>query len=72
MPPSQNPSEKAIDQTWKRIDRFLPDLKKELTLDDPKPSSGNRRNKVQRRERKLERARTPLEMGWWSCWFAIT
>lgn len=34
MPPSQDPSkEKLWSESWKRIDRFLPDLKKELALD---------------------------------------
>lgn len=34
VPPSQDPSqEKLWVETWKRIDRFLPDLRKELDLD---------------------------------------
>lgn len=34
VPPSQDPSkEKLWSESWKRIDRFLPDLKKELALD---------------------------------------
>ena len=34
MPPSQDPSkEKLWVETWKRLDRFLPDLRKELDLD---------------------------------------
>lgn len=34
MPPSQDPSkEKLWSESWKRIDRFLPELKKELALD---------------------------------------
>ncbi|TVY38452.1 Uncharacterized protein LSUB1_G004093 [Lachnellula subtilissima] len=37
VPPSQDASqEKLWTETWKRIDRFLPDLRKELDL-DPKP-----------------------------------
>lgn len=37
VPPSQDPSqEKLWTETWKRIDRFLPDLRKEVDL-DPKP-----------------------------------
>lgn len=34
VPPSQDPSkEKLWVETWKRLDRFLPDLRKELDLD---------------------------------------
>jgi golgi-specific brefeldin A-resistance guanine nucleotide exchange factor 1 len=34
VPPSEDPSqEKLWVETWKRLDRFLPDLKKELDLD---------------------------------------
>lgn len=34
VPPSQDPSkEKLWTESWKRIDRFLPDLRKELALD---------------------------------------
>ena len=37
VPPSQDPrQEKLWTETWKRIDRFLPDLRKELALDDTK------------------------------------
>ncbi len=37
VPPSQDPKqEKLWTETWKRIDRFLPDLRKELALDDTK------------------------------------
>jgi brefeldin A-resistance guanine nucleotide exchange factor 1 len=37
IPPSQNPDhEKLWVETWKRIDRFLPDLKKDLDLEAPK------------------------------------
>jgi len=36
VPPSQDPSkEKLWTETWKRIDRFLPDLRSELALEDP-------------------------------------
>jgi brefeldin A-resistance guanine nucleotide exchange factor 1 len=36
VPPSKDPSqEKLWVETWKRIDRFLPDLRKELDLDAP-------------------------------------
>jgi brefeldin A-resistance guanine nucleotide exchange factor 1 len=34
VPPSTNPSqEKLWVETWKRLDRFLPDLRKELELE---------------------------------------
>jgi len=34
IPPSQDPShEKLWVETWKRLDRFLPDLRKDLDLD---------------------------------------
>jgi brefeldin A-resistance guanine nucleotide exchange factor 1 len=37
VPPSQNPEREQLwTETWKRIDRFLPDLKNELLMDDPK------------------------------------
>lgn len=37
VPPSQDSShEKLWVETWKRLDRFLPDLRKELDLDEPK------------------------------------
>lgn len=37
VPPSQNPElEELWNETWKRIDRFLPDLRKDLALDEPK------------------------------------
>ncbi|KAG9234636.1 hypothetical protein BJ875DRAFT_461136 [Amylocarpus encephaloides] len=37
VPPSQDPAhEKLWVETWKRIDRFLPDLRKELDLEGPK------------------------------------
>lgn len=37
VPPSQNPErEKLWTETWKRIDRFLPDLRNELFAEDPK------------------------------------
>jgi brefeldin A-resistance guanine nucleotide exchange factor 1 len=34
VPPQQDPThEKLWVETWKRLDRFLPDLRKELDLD---------------------------------------
>ena len=36
VPPSKDPSqEKLWVETWKRIDRFLPDLRTELALEEP-------------------------------------
>ncbi|KAL1876336.1 hypothetical protein VTK73DRAFT_9579 [Phialemonium thermophilum] len=36
IPPSQNPEkDKLWTETWKRIDRFLPNLRKELFLEEP-------------------------------------
>lgn len=35
VPPQEDPSqEKLWVETWKRIDRFLPDLRNELALED--------------------------------------
>lgn len=37
VPPSQDDSqEKLWVETWKRLDRFLPDMRKELELDETK------------------------------------
>ena len=37
VPPSQNPEREELwNETWKRIDRFLPALRNDLALDDPK------------------------------------
>lgn len=36
VPPSNDPSkEKLWAETWKRIDRFLPELRNDLALDQP-------------------------------------
>jgi len=36
VPPSRNPEREELwNETWKRIDRFLPDLRKDLDLDEP-------------------------------------
>lgn len=36
VPPSKDPSqEKLWVETWKRIDRFLPELRTELALEEP-------------------------------------
>jgi len=38
IPPQQDPThEKLWVETWKRLDRFLPDLRKELDLDLKEP-----------------------------------
>ncbi|RYP58146.1 hypothetical protein DL769_009081 [Monosporascus sp. CRB-8-3] len=38
VPPSKDPSqEKLWVETWKRIDRFLPDLRNDLQLEEPSP-----------------------------------
>jgi golgi-specific brefeldin A-resistance guanine nucleotide exchange factor 1 len=36
VPPSRNPEREELwNETWKRIDRFLPDLRNDLALDEP-------------------------------------
>lgn len=51
VPPSEDPSqEKLWVETWKRIDRFLPDLRKDLDLEKPVEA-----------EKKEEKAATPVE-----------
>ncbi|KAI8958925.1 hypothetical protein F5Y11DRAFT_334599 [Daldinia sp. FL1419] len=38
VPPSKDPSQENLwVETWKRIDRFLPDLRNELALEEPEP-----------------------------------
>ncbi|KAI1652688.1 hypothetical protein F4813DRAFT_377050 [Daldinia decipiens] len=40
VPPSKDPSQENLwVETWKRIDRFLPDLRNELALEEPEPLS---------------------------------
>ncbi|KAI0482120.1 hypothetical protein GGR56DRAFT_171474 [Xylariaceae sp. FL0804] len=40
VPPKKDPSqEKLWTETWKRIDRFLPDLRGDLALEEPEPES---------------------------------
>lgn len=35
VPPKQNPEREELwNETWKRIDRFLPDLRKDLALEE--------------------------------------
>ena len=51
VPPSEDPSqEKLWVETWKRLDRFLPDLRKELDLERPVEV-----------EKKDEKAAAPVE-----------
>jgi len=39
VPPSQSPEREELwNETWKRIDRFLPELRKDLALDEPQPT----------------------------------
>ena len=41
VPPSKDPfQEKLWIETWKRIDRFLPDLRADLQLEEPEPQLG--------------------------------
>lgn len=41
--PSQDPSkEKLWSESWKRIDRFLPDLRKELALEEQQQQPQNK------------------------------
>lgn len=36
VPKSEDPVQQRLwAETWKRIDRFLPDLRKEINVDDP-------------------------------------
>jgi brefeldin A-resistance guanine nucleotide exchange factor 1 len=48
VPPSEDPSqEKLWIETWKRINRFLPDLRKELDLDPKdKPAAESEKSPV--------------------------
>lgn len=40
VPPSKDPSQERLwVETWKRIDRFLPDLRKDLNLDAPQENT---------------------------------
>jgi brefeldin A-resistance guanine nucleotide exchange factor 1 len=51
VPPNENASqEKLWTETWKRLDRFLPDLRKELDLEKPVET-----------EKKDEKAAAPVE-----------
>lgn len=36
VPPTQDPLRKTLwDETWKRVDRFLPDLRSDLSAEEP-------------------------------------
>jgi golgi-specific brefeldin A-resistance guanine nucleotide exchange factor 1 len=42
VPPKQDPAkEKLWTETWKRIDRFLPDLRGELALEEAGPETAD-------------------------------
>lgn len=48
VPPAKDPSqEKLWVETWKRIDRFLPDLRAELALEEPEPEPRERQPQVE-------------------------
>ncbi|OTB08889.1 hypothetical protein M426DRAFT_316915 [Hypoxylon sp. CI-4A] len=48
VPPSKDPSqEKLWVETWKRIDRFLPDLRNELALEEPEPLPVERKSQAE-------------------------
>jgi brefeldin A-resistance guanine nucleotide exchange factor 1 len=53
--PKLDPSkEKIWNETWKRIDRFLPDLRADLALEDPEPEENAKKEEVE--EKKHEAA----------------
>ena len=55
VPPSKDPSqEKLWVETWKRIDRFLPDLRSELALDEPKEREAEPEKEAQPAAEKVE------------------
>ncbi|KAH8681598.1 hypothetical protein BX600DRAFT_375964 [Xylariales sp. PMI_506] len=59
VPPSKDPSqEKLWAETWKRIDRFLPDLRSELALEDPSAAVAVEEDKE---EKSTEQTTTPAE-----------
>lgn len=54
-PPTKDPSQKELwVETWKRIDRFLPDLRKELDLDDVSDQNPVEVNDEQQNQEKAE------------------
>ncbi len=54
VPPSKDPSqEKLWVETWKRIDRFLPDLRRDLDLEAPAPKDSVK-EKEKREEIEIE------------------
>ncbi|RFU30168.1 hypothetical protein B7463_g6156, partial [Scytalidium lignicola] len=56
-PPSKDPSQKELwVETWKRIDRFLPDLRKELNLDDVSDTNQTEAGEQQQDQQQAEEA----------------
>ncbi|KAH8808899.1 hypothetical protein F5884DRAFT_793809 [Xylogone sp. PMI_703] len=54
-PPSKDPSQKELwVETWKRIDRFLPDLRKELNLDDVNDTNASEKSEEPQEQPKAE------------------
>lgn len=59
VPPASDPSKEELwTETWKRIDRFLPDLKGELAFDEqpeePAPESGKEKEKEKEKKEQAE------------------
>lgn len=61
VPPSKDPSkEKLWSESWKRIDRFLPELRKELDLDE-KEAPGPQQQEAAREEAPAVSAPAPAD-----------
>jgi brefeldin A-resistance guanine nucleotide exchange factor 1 len=55
VPPSKDPSqEKLWVETWKRIDRFLPDLRAELALEEEVPKTDEKAVETEEKEKEKE------------------
>lgn len=67
VPPSKDPSQENLwVETWKRIDRFLPDLRNELALEEPEVSQEAQQPQTEAKteteaEPKPESASEPVE-----------
>jgi golgi-specific brefeldin A-resistance guanine nucleotide exchange factor 1 len=49
--PKLDPSKERIwNETWKRIDRFLPDLRADLALEDPEPEENAKKEEVEEKK----------------------